>query len=43
MAPTNEAVDRLNQRAQHLRFRAGELDPDGRSITIGFGPVLRRR
>ena len=28
LAPTNDTVDRLNQRAQQARLRAGELDPD---------------
>ena len=28
LAPTNDTVDRLNQRAQQARMRAGELDPD---------------
>ena len=29
MAPNTDVVDRLNQRAQRLRRRARELDPDG--------------
>ncbi len=32
MAPTVETTDRLNQRAQQLRIRAGELDSTGRSV-----------
>ena len=34
-APTNDTVDRLNQRAQQQRVRAGELDPDGRHVDLG--------
>ena len=35
MSPTNEATERLNQRAQQRRVRAGEIDPDGQHLTIG--------
>ena len=31
MTPTNEATERLNERCQRTRIRAGEIDPDGRS------------
>ena len=42
MAPTIETTDRLNLRAQQLRIRAGELDPD-RPIRPGrLGPGLCR-
>jgi conjugative relaxase-like TrwC/TraI family protein len=32
LAPTNELVDRLNQRCQARRLHAGELDADGRCV-----------
>ncbi len=35
MAPTNETVVSLNQRAQQLRARAGEIDPDSASVVAG--------
>ncbi len=35
LAPTNETVDRLNQRAQQARLRFGELDPDGSTLHLG--------
>ena len=35
MAPTNETVERLNQRAQHHRIRHGELNPAGPNATAG--------
>ncbi len=35
MSPTNEAVERLNQRCQHTRIQAGEIDPAGRHVTVG--------
>jgi conjugative relaxase-like TrwC/TraI family protein len=35
VTPTNEAAERLNIRCQRLRTRAGEIDPDGRSIDVG--------
>jgi conjugative relaxase-like TrwC/TraI family protein len=35
MAPTNDTVDRLNQRCQQHRLRNGELDPAGPHLTIG--------
>jgi conjugative relaxase-like TrwC/TraI family protein len=35
MAPTNETVERLNQRAQHHRIRHGELNPTGPHTTAG--------
>ena len=35
MTPTNEATERLNQRAQQLRIRAGEIDPAGRHVAAG--------
>ena len=36
MAPTNETVERLNQRAQHHRIRHGELNPTGPHTTAGI-------
>jgi ATP-dependent exoDNAse (exonuclease V) alpha subunit len=35
MTPTNEATERLNERCQRLRIRAGEIDADGRSVDVG--------
>ena len=35
MCPTNEAVERLNQRCQQTRMRAGEIDPAGPQLTAG--------
>jgi hypothetical protein len=35
LTPTNEVVDRLNQRCQQQRLQAGGLDPDGRYIEQG--------
>jgi conjugative relaxase-like TrwC/TraI family protein len=35
MAPTNETVERLNQRAQQHLIRTGELNPAGRPATAG--------
>jgi conjugative relaxase-like TrwC/TraI family protein len=35
MAPTNEIVERLNQRAQHHRIRHGELNPTAPRTTAG--------
>ena len=35
MTPTNEATERLNQRCQQTRIRAGEIDPAGPSVTAG--------
>ena len=35
MSPTNEATERLNVRAQQLRIKAGQLDPNGPNITVG--------
>ena len=35
MSPTIEATERLNQRAQQMRVRAGEIDPAGRHVTVG--------
>jgi conjugative relaxase-like TrwC/TraI family protein len=35
MAPTNETVERLNQRAQHHRIRHSELNPNGPHTTAG--------
>ena len=35
MTPTNEATERLNERCQRARIRAGEVDADGRSIDVG--------
>ena len=35
MSPTNEATERLNERAQQLRVRAGQIDPDGQHIAVG--------
>jgi len=34
MSPTNEAVERLNQRCQQTRINAGEIDPGGRHLTV---------
>ena len=36
MAPTNETVERLNQRAQHHRIRHGELNPTAPHTTAGI-------
>ena len=41
--PTNETVDRLNQRAQQRRLDAGELDPDRPLRAGGPRPAVRRR
>ena len=35
MTPTNEAAERLNQRCQQLRIRAGEIDPAGPHLAVG--------
>lgn len=35
MAPTNEATERLNERCQLTRIRAGEVDPNGPSVQAG--------
>ncbi|MDO8363232.1 MAG: MobF family relaxase [Actinomycetota bacterium] len=35
MTPTNEATERLNQRCQQNRIRAGEIDPTGPFVTAG--------
>jgi conjugative relaxase-like TrwC/TraI family protein len=35
MTPTNEATERLNERCQRARIRAGEVDAEGRSIHVG--------
>lgn len=40
MAPTNEAVERLNERCQQVRLRGGELDAEGRSVTAGVHHVF---
>jgi conjugative relaxase-like TrwC/TraI family protein len=40
MAPTNDTVAVLNERAQLVRIHAGEIDPDGRHATIAGGRVL---
>jgi conjugative relaxase-like TrwC/TraI family protein len=40
MAPTNETVAVLNERAQLIRIHAGEIDPDGRHATIAGGRVF---
>jgi len=34
MSPTNEAVERLNQRCQQTRINAREINPTGRHITV---------
>jgi conjugative relaxase-like TrwC/TraI family protein len=39
MSPTNEATERLNQRCQQTRIKSGEIDPDGRHITVGVYEV----
>ena len=39
MSPTNEAVERLNQRCQQTRVNAGEIDPSSRHITVGVYTV----
>jgi conjugative relaxase-like TrwC/TraI family protein len=35
MTPTNEAAERLNERCQRTRIKAGEIDPNGRHVTAG--------
>ena len=40
MAPDNQTVDRLNQRAQQHRLDTNELDPTGRTVTTGSGMQL---
>jgi conjugative relaxase-like TrwC/TraI family protein len=40
MAPTNETVAVLNERAQLVRIHAGEIDPDGRHARIAGGRVF---
>ncbi len=35
MTPTNDAVERLNQRCQQTRINAGDLDTSGRRLTVG--------
>ena len=35
MTPTNEAVERLNERCQRIRIKAGEIDPESRHVTAG--------
>ncbi len=35
IAPTNEAVSRLNTMAQQIRIDTGELEPNGRSVRVG--------
>jgi conjugative relaxase-like TrwC/TraI family protein len=40
MAPTNETVERLNQRAQHHRICHGELNPTGPHATAGVYEVF---
>jgi conjugative relaxase-like TrwC/TraI family protein len=40
MAPTNETVAVLNERAQLIRIHAGEIDPDGRHARIAGGRVF---
>jgi conjugative relaxase-like TrwC/TraI family protein len=40
MAPTNETVERLNQRAQQHRIRHGELSPTGPHTTAGVYEVF---
>lgn len=40
MAPSNDTVDRLNERCQQLRVQAGELDPYGPAAQAADGPVL---
>jgi len=35
MTPTNEAVERLNQRCQQTRINTGDLDTAGRRLTVG--------
>ncbi len=39
MSPTNEATERLNQRCQQTRIRAGEIDTNGRHLTVGVYTV----
>ena len=39
MSPTNEATERLNQRCQQTRIKAGEIDPNGRHLTVGVYEV----
>src|SRR5205085_8287921 len=40
MAPTNEAVERLNERCQRTRIRAGDFDASGRHAIAGPYHVL---
>ncbi|MCB0996955.1 MAG: relaxase domain-containing protein [Acidimicrobiales bacterium] len=40
MAPSNDTVDRLNERCQQLRVRAGELDWNGPAAQAADGLVL---
>lgn len=40
MAPSNDTVDRLNERSQQLRVQAGELDPYGSAAQAADGLVL---
>jgi ATP-dependent exoDNAse (exonuclease V) alpha subunit len=40
MANSTEAVTRLNQRAQHTRLGAGELDPKTPRLTVGDQSIL---
>jgi conjugative relaxase-like TrwC/TraI family protein len=40
MAPTNETVAVLNERAQLVRIHAGEVDPDGRHARLAGGRVF---
>ena len=35
MSPTIEATERLNQRCQQTRINEGEIDPNGRHLTVG--------
>ena len=39
MSPTNEATERLNQRCQQTRIRAGEIDTNGRHLSVGVHMV----
>ena len=40
MAPTNEAVERLNERCQRARIRSGEIDADGPAVAAGAHQVF---
>jgi conjugative relaxase-like TrwC/TraI family protein len=39
MTATNEAAERLNERCQRTRIKAGEIDPNSRHVTAGANQV----